>query len=127
MPTKLDLNAVAQSFQMSLAGELAKAGLDLRMPVAGVPDQELVIGGQIVRADPGSRLMRYFFTWFAGGAVFEVEGQVVAASVPLGQFHAKGTRRAGVGGGDSQKMLVDAARLAGQESARQILATMAAR
>jgi hypothetical protein len=32
-----------------------------------------------------------------------------------------------MGGGDSQALLVDAARLAGQDSARQILAALAAR
>jgi hypothetical protein len=67
------------------------------------------------------------FTFLAGGAIFEVEGQVLAGQVPLGRFHAKGTRNAGMGGGDSQALLVDAARLAGQDSARQILAALAAR
>ncbi len=125
-PKQVDFNAVAQTFQGILVGELGRAGLDLRMPVAGTPDGELVIHGQIVRADPGSRLMRWLFTWFAGAAVFEVEGQVGDASAPFGGFHAKGTRRAGIGGGDSQQLLNDAAKLAAQESARQILAALAA-
>jgi hypothetical protein len=122
----VDCGAVAQTFQATLAGDLAKAGLDLRMPVEGAADMELAIRGQIVRADPGSRLMRYLFTWFAGAAVFEVEGQVGGAAGAIGGFHAKGTRRAGVGGGESQNLLNDAAKLAGQASARQILAALAA-
>ena len=126
-PKQVDLNLVNQSFQGTLVAELAKAGLDLRMPVAGVADQELVIRGQIVRADPGSRLMRYLFTWFAGAAVLEVEGQIGSAAGPFGGFNAKGTRRAGIGGGDSQKMLNDAARLAAQSAAKQILAVLAVR
>jgi hypothetical protein len=124
---QVDFDAVAQTFQATLVAELARAGLDLRMPVPGMPDQPLVIRGQVVRADPGSRLMRYLFTWLAGAAVFEAEGQVGDAAVLYGGFHAKGTRRAGFGGGDSQAMLVDAAKLAGQDSARQILATLAMR
>jgi hypothetical protein len=126
-PKQVDFNAVTQTFQSILVGALGRAGLDLRMPVAGTPDQEIVIRGQIVRADPGSRLMRWLFTWFAGAAVFEVEGQIGAAAGPFGGFNAKGTRRAGVGGGDSQQLLNDAAKLAAQESARQILAVLAAR
>ncbi len=126
-PKQVDFNAVTQTFQNIMVGELNQAGLDLRMPVAGAPDQELVIRGQIVRADPGSRLMRWLFTWFAGAAVFEVEGQIGAAAGPFGGFHAKGTRRAGIGGGESQQLLNDAAKLAAQELARQILATLAAR
>jgi hypothetical protein len=125
-PKQVDFGAVSQMFQATLVAELAKTGLDLRMPVAGMPDQEIVIRGQIVRADPGSRVMRYLFTWFAGAAVFEVEGQVGSATAPFNSFHAKGTRRAGVGGGDSQNLLTDAAKLAAQESSRQILASLAA-
>ena len=125
MPTGFDFTPVAQAYMGGLVADLSKAGLNVLMPVVGAPDQGLSIRGQIVRADPGSRLMRYLFTWFAGAAVFEAEGQFGEGTVLIGSFHAKGTRRAGFGGGDSQKMLIDAARLAGQQSAGQILAVLA--
>ena len=123
----VNLDVVTQAFQASLVSDLAAAGLDLRMPVPGTMDQPLVIRGQVVRADPGSRLMRWLFTWFAGAAVFEVEGQVGDAAAPFGGFHAIGQRRAGFGGGDSQSLLMDAGKLAGKDSARQILASLAIR
>ncbi|HEY5486517.1 MAG TPA: DUF4410 domain-containing protein [Candidatus Limnocylindrales bacterium] len=127
LPTKFDVRPVADCFQGALAAELAKWGLDPRMPVPGMPDQGLVITAQIVRADPGSRLMRWLFSMFAGAAAFEIEGQVGDAATPFGQFHAEGKRRWAYAGGNSQALLTDAAGQAGQHAATQILAILAAR
>lgn len=127
LPTKFDVRPVADRYQGALAAELAKWGLDPRMPVPGMPDQGIVISAQIVRADPGSRLMRWLFSMFAGAAAFEVEGQVGDAAAPFGQFHAEGKRRWAYAGGNSEALLTDAAGQAGQQAATQILAILTAR
>lgn len=127
LPTKFDVRPVADCFQGALAAELAKSGIDPRMPAAGTPDHEIVIRAQIVRADPGSRLLRWAFSMFAGAASFEVEGQVGDAAAPFGQFHAETKRRWAYAGGNSQALLTDAAGQAGQRAAQQILAVLAAR
>lgn len=127
LPTKFDVRIVADCYQGALAAELAKWGIDPRMPVPGMPDQEIVIRAHIVRADPGSRLLRWMFSMFAGAASFEVEGQVGNAAAPFAQFHAEGKRRWAYAGGNSQALLSDAAGQAGQRAARQILAVLAAR
>ena len=124
---KIDMGPIAGTFHGALVAELTKAGLDVRMPVAGTPDQPIVVRGQFVRADGGSRIMRYFFTFFAGAAVFEAEGAVGDAGAPFAQLHAASKRRAGFGGGDSAALLNDAARLAGQEIGKQVVTTLAAR
>ncbi len=127
LPTKFDVRPVADSYQGALVAELTKAGLDPRMPVPGMPDQGLVIRAQIVRADPGSRWLRWLFSMFAGAAAFEVEGQVGDAAAPFGQFHAEGKRRWAYAGGNSQALLTDAAAQTGRRAALQILAAMSAR
>jgi hypothetical protein len=104
-----------------------KAGLDLRMPVAGIADAPLIICPTILRADPGSRAMRWALTFLAGQAVSEAGGQLGTSAVPFGQVYGKGVRRWGFYGGDSQTLLNDAARMAGLRVAAQILATLAAR
>jgi hypothetical protein len=117
----------ADSFQNALVAYLTGSGLTPLMPAAGTPDQPIVITTQIIRADPGSRAMRWAFTLLAGHAVFEVQGLVGTATAPFGQFHAKGVRRWGWYGGDSEKLLSDAAKLAGESAAYQILTILAAR
>jgi hypothetical protein len=61
----------------------------------------------------------------AGYAEFEVEFQVGTAAAPFAGFVAKGTRRMSALGGNSQMMLNDAARLAGEDSARRIVQALA--
>jgi hypothetical protein len=125
-PTEFDPQGPADSFQKALAGGLTKAGLDVGMPVA-VADAPLVIRPTILRADPGSRNMRWFFTFLAGYAVFEAGGQMGTSAAPFGQFHGKGVRRWGFYGGDSRTLLNDAARMAGLRAAAQILGVLAVR
>jgi hypothetical protein len=124
----VSVDAVMQSFHNGLVGALTAQGMDVRMPVAaGLPAGALVISGQVVKADPGSQLMRWLFTFFAGGASFEVVGQVGDASGVYAQVRCVGTRRAGAFGGDSVKLMNDAAKLAGQQAAQQIAGVLTAR
>src|SRR5450759_1555134 len=96
LPQNVNFNLIAQSFHGAIAAELAKAGLDVRMPVPGAPDQGIVMRGQFVKADPGKRWMRYFLTWLPGAAaVMEVEGWVADGDVPVTQFHSVGKRNIG--------------------------------
>jgi hypothetical protein len=118
---------VAQSFHAALAAGLAAYGLDVRTPASSeLPAGAVFVSGQVVKADPGSQLMRWLFTFFAGGAQFEVVGQAgdTAMTVP---FRTVGTRRAGAFGGNSVSLMNDAARLAGQQAAGQIAGILAAR
>jgi hypothetical protein len=121
----LDFTPIADAFMNGLAGGLTMGGLVLQPQAPGPADRSIVIRSQVVRADPGSRLLRYIFTWFAGAAVFEVEGQFGSPVAQLGSFHFKATRRAGLGGGDSLKLLIAGAKQAGQNSATQILTVLA--
>jgi hypothetical protein len=121
MPRPFNLGLVTQGFHDGIVGELQRAGMFVAMPQAATPDYPIVIRVQAVKADPGSRLMRYLFTWFAGAAQFEAEGAIGDASAPFAQLHAAGTRRAGIGGGDSDNLLADAARMAGQRIGKQIV------
>lgn len=125
-PTQFDPRLSANSFCQSLAGVLMAAGLNVVMPTPGAPDAPLVIRPQVLRADPGSQMMRWLFSWFAGYAVFEVGGQVGRTAGPFANFYAKGTRRMGFYGGNSVTLLNDAGKLAGVEAARQILGILAA-
>ncbi len=119
---------VSQSFLGGLAGGLAAQGLDVRMPASNeIPAGALYVNGQVVKADPGSQLMRWLFTFFAGGAQFEAIGQVGDASGSYAQFRVLGTRRAGAFGGNSVSMMNDAAKLAGQQAAQQVAGILAAR
>ena len=128
MSPTVSVDAVMQSFHSGLVGALTAQGLDVRMPTAaGLPAGALVISGQVVKADPGSQLMRWLFTFFAGGASFEAVGQVGDANGAWAQVRGVGTRRAGAFGGDSVKLMNDAARLAGQQAAQQIAGVLATR
>jgi hypothetical protein len=127
MPRPFNFSSVIATFNTALLQELGMAGLDARMPVPGLPDLPVVVKLQILKADPGSRLMRYLFTWFAGAAVFEVAGAVGDANAPFAQVRAGGTRRASWYGGNSDAMLADAARMAGQRAGKQIVAILGAR
>src|ERR1700690_310344 len=118
--TKVDVSWGAKAFQTALVSELTKAGIDPRIPVDGGPDLDIVIRSQIVRADPGNRFMRWMFSFLAGAAVFEVQGQVGEAAPAFGSFHATGPGRVAYGGGNSQQLLTDAGRLAGEQAAKQI-------
>jgi hypothetical protein len=109
------------AFQSALVSQLVSAGMDVRMPVPGTPDMAIVIRPQLLLADPGSRLMRYLFTWFAGAAKFEAGGAIGNSQAPVAQIAGKGVRRAGVGGGDSVNLLTDAGKLAGTDMGRQIV------
>ncbi|HEX7492154.1 MAG TPA: hypothetical protein VF337_10680 [Candidatus Limnocylindrales bacterium] len=125
-PTQFDPSLAADSFERALAATLSGAGLDLRMPLPGMADPNLVVRPEIVRADPGSRSLRWMFTMLAGHAIFEVRGLVGGPAGPFGAFQGKGTRRWGIYGGDSRVLLNDAARMAGERAAAQILALLAA-
>jgi plastocyanin len=126
-PTEFDPGLPAASFQSALAAELAKAGLNVQMPVPGTPDADLVFRPEIVRADPGNRTTRWMVSGLSGHAIFEAVGQVGGASAPFGQFSGRGVRRWGFYGGDSRTLLNDAARMAGSRAAAQIVAMLAAR
>jgi hypothetical protein len=121
----VDFATVNQSFMAALIPALQASGLDLRMPSPGTADQAFVIRGRVVRADPGSQAMRYVFSALAGFAIFEVEFQVGNAAAPFAHFVTKGTRRMSAFGGNSQMMLSDAAKLAGEESAGRIIQALA--
>jgi hypothetical protein len=121
----VDLAMVDQSFMSALVSALQASGLDLRMPSPGTADQAFVIRGRVIRADPGSQAMRYVFSALAGYATFEVEFQVGSAAAPFAHFVTKGTRRMSAFGGNSQMMLNDAAKLAGEDAAGRIIQALA--
>ena len=123
LTTKLDVQAAADSFQGALVMGLARA-LNPQFPVAGSRSPDLVILSRVVRADPGSQLLRWLFV-LVGSAVFEVETQVTDKGALVAYVHATGTRRWGLLGGDSEDILADAAKLAGQQAAEQLLAALA--
>jgi hypothetical protein len=126
LPTNFDVGVAADSYQGALVFELAKV-VDPLFPVADSPDPELVVRSRIVIVDPGNRFMRWMLPLAAGAAVFEVEAQIRDNAALFAQVRAHGKRRWRPGGGISQEMLVDAAKLAGQQAAGQLLAALAKR
>jgi hypothetical protein len=125
----VDMWGVRGTLLDALATKLTKAGLTLVTPGPGTrPVSGLVVRWELVRADPGSRAVRYEWGPFAGAAVVEVEGQIFDSAVPLGHFYAQGTRRhSWFFGGNSESLLRDAAKLAGRRAAEQILDYLKAR
>jgi hypothetical protein len=126
-PTQFDPALAAGSFERAMAATLAQAGLDLRMPVPGMADPNLVIRPEIVNSNPGDRMKRWMLTMLAGHAIFEAGGLVGGSDGPFASFAGNGIRRWGFYGGDSRVLLDDAARMAGERAAAQILAILAAR
>jgi len=120
LPTKFDVQFVEDSFQGALVLALA-AKLNPKFPGQGSPDYDLVIRSQIVRADPGSRFLRWLLPFVAGYAVFEVEAQMTDTGVLLAHVRGHGTRRFGLHGKSSQDLLADAAKLAGEHVAEMLL------
>ena len=120
LPTKFDVAFVADSFQGALVLALA-AQLNPKFPGLGSPDCDLVIRSRIIRADAGSRFLRWLFPFVAGSAVFEVEAQMTDRGVLLAHVRGHGTRRFGLGGASSQDLLAGAAKLAGEHVAEMLL------
>lgn len=131
LPTKFDIARAADSFQGALILELATV-FEPRFPSANSPLPSLVVRSRIVRAYPGNRLARYgslvlSLLFGVGAAVFEVESQMTVNGAVLPFVRTEGKRRWGFGfGGDSQELLADAAKLAGERAGRELLAGLAA-
>jgi hypothetical protein len=127
MSPKFDVQTVTDSFQGAMVLTLAKL-VDPRFPSLGSGDPDLVVRSRVLRADPGNRLLRFLFPFVAGSAVFEIEAEIAHKSAPIAHVHALGKRRWALSdGGDSQDMLVDAAKLAGKRAAVQLIAALGAR
>lgn len=120
LPRKFDVQFAADSFLGAFVMGLAEK-LNPKFPVVGSPDYDLVIRSRIVRADPGSKFLRWLLPFVAGCAVFEVEAQLTERGVLLAHVRGNGTRRFGFGGGNSQDLLADAAKLAGEHAAEMLL------
>ena len=120
LPRKFDVQFAADSFQGAFVMALAEK-LNPKFPGVGSPDYDLVIRSRIVRADPGSKFLRWLFPFVAGSAVFEVEAQLTERGALLAHIRGNGTRRFGLGGGNSQDLLADAAKLAGEHAAEMLL------
>lgn len=118
---------VEQWLYTGLVDGLRKLGLDPRQTVPGTPDLELVLRVRVVRADPGSRGLRWLLAFIAGAAVFQIEVLATIGATPVGSVFAQGKRRWGIYGGDSQDLLQDAAKLAGQHAMTPIAALLAYR
>ena len=117
-----DSEYFASSFQGEMVSRLAGAGFDRRSPKPGTPDEEIVVSGWVTTVDPGSAALRDIFGFGAGAAVFEAAVQVERAGTILGEVKARGVRRfAWFGGGESSKLLDDAAELAGRRAAKGIV------
>jgi hypothetical protein len=132
LPAKFDVAAAADSYLGALILELASV-VQPQFPSANASLPNLVVRSRIVRAYPGSRLARYgsgaalSLLFGVGAAVFEVESQLTANGLLVAFVHGEGKRRWGFGfGGDSQELLADAAKLAGERVGRQLLAVLAA-
>lgn len=98
---------------------LAMAGFEPKFPEPGSGDIGLVIRPRIVRADPGKKLLRWLVL-FAGAAVCEAHLEVSGTGEPPYQAQAVGKRRWAMYGGNSESMLIDAAKIAGERAARAI-------
>ena len=125
-PDKSARLASERAFQGALTTGLERAGLHPRPPEDGLPDQPIVVTSYVKWADPGSRLVRWL-AWLAGRVVFEAAGEVGDAASLFGTFGAKKVRMFGWYGGDSEAMLSEAAKMAGERAATQIVAVLAAR
>jgi len=113
-----------EAFSLAFLSELAAAGVNIQAQAEDTPGRAPVITAQVVRADPGD----WYWRPLGGHAVFEIYGQVRTPTASLGEFHASGVRRwGGILGDNSQALLSDAARLAGERAAAQVIDAIADR
>jgi hypothetical protein len=81
-----------------------------------LPEGALVVDGQFVRIDPGSRAKRYFAGFGAGKSSVEVTGTVTDADGRLlARFRQRRIGAMGVGGGDSLGKLMSDTRSIGKD------------
>jgi hypothetical protein len=119
-----DRQLVADSYQEALVLGLAMAGFDPRYPRPGPESTGPVVRSRMVRTTPGNRLLRWLLPYVAGTAVCEVEVDVSRVGAPSLHTRAAGKRRWAYFGGDSESLLVDAAKLAGEHAAQEIASTL---
>jgi hypothetical protein len=120
-----DSDYFASSFEGEMVDRLVGAGFERHRPIPGTPDMEIVLRGWVTTVDPGSPALRDIFGFGAGAAVFEAAVQVERAGIVLGEVEARGVRRfTWWGGGDSSKLLDNAAELAGRRAAKKVAALL---
>jgi len=118
---KGDANKVVTAFQDELCKRLQKKGLVLLTPGIDPENAHVRISPRIVQIDEGNRALRYFLTFFAGHAVFEVEGQSkVMDLAPLDLYH-RARQAGGLFGGSSDGLLVLCAKSAAGKFAGETL------
>lgn len=126
--------ASERAFQGALMTGLKRAGLHPRPPEDGLPDQPIVVTSYVKRADPGGPLVRWA-AWPGVTGAFEVAGEVGDATSLFGRFDAGKVRMNawfgldlfGWHNRDADVILSEAARMAGERAAAQIVAALTAR
>jgi hypothetical protein len=85
------------------------------------PDASPCVVLRLVRLDEGNRLLRYFLTFFAGGTVLELQGDVRSASGKQQSIRERHKGRAGLFGGDSINLLKASAKYLGTKIAKKAM------
>jgi len=87
----------------------------------------VVIEGNFVRIDEGSRWMRYVLTLFAGHAVVEVDGNATLDGQQIAELHYVEKSAAGLFGGNSRDLLKLCAGGAARKIAKNVIQEVKAR
>ncbi len=93
---------------------------------ADVPSTAIVIEGEFVTIDPGSRAKRYFVGFGSGKSAIEIAGRFVTkAGETMGEFRHRRIGAMGVAGGDSLGKLLSDTRSCGEDIAKFLEAWLA--
>jgi hypothetical protein len=136
IPDGYDPAPFVAAYQENLTKLLTKAGLEVTAQVPGVADQELIVTGQLVRFEKGSRWMSVLFMFGAlggllaglvGGSVFEVQGALGNATSPFVQIHSVGKMSFVTPWGKNVSGIKSAAKVAATLTSRQVTNALKAR
>ena len=105
---------VLNTFREAFNKEWAKRSVKLQT------SEPIIVEGNFVRIDEGSRWMRYWLTFFAGHAVVEVEGHATMNGQRIADFHYVEKSGWGLFGGDSKSLVKLCAGGAARKMARAV-------
>jgi hypothetical protein len=109
---------LAERFVATLMKSPFKAARVLKADES-IPDGALIVEGQFVTIDPGSRAKRYFVGFGAGKSSVKVVGAVKdAGGRTLATFEQRRIGAVGMGGGDSLGKLMSDSRSIGEDIAK---------
>ncbi len=115
-----------ETFLARAGGVGLKASEYDQAKAADVPAEAVIIEGEFVTIDPGSRAKRYFVGFGAGKSAIEIAGRVTTATgTTIAEFKQRRIGAMGIAGGDSLGKLLADTRSCGEDLAKFMAAWLA--